>query len=319
MPSADAPVRNTPSRHPSEPSPPAASRPWWPLLAGAVLIAAGLALWRDAALNESLFHAVNDLGAAAPAAWSCLSVAGLGLAAWIYLTAFAEQRPRRVARLLWIIVVGGIVIHFIKHGFGTPRPLLALGEARVNVIGEALRTQSMPSGHSAMAGAMLGLMLTDRPGLSRAEGRGRGDGLVALAAPIGWALLAVGIALSRLAVGAHWPADALFGAGLGLLFAGLAPHAWPVGAMTRLLSRPLGKRLAALGLAVSALSIAATPSVLAALGLANSTLEKRLATGYPLAEPLQWLLTLIAAVGAVRWWRAAARSVPAAPEPGGSV
>jgi membrane-associated phospholipid phosphatase len=319
MPSADASVRNTPSRHPSDPSPPLASRAWWPLLAGAVLIAAGLALWRSAPLNESLFHAVNDLGAAAPAAWSCLSVAGLGLAAWIYLTAFAEHRPGRVARLLWIIVAGGIVIHFIKHGFATPRPLLALGEARVNVIGEALRTQSMPSGHSAMAGALLGLMLTERPRRSRAGGPGRGDGVVALAARAGWPLLAVGIALSRLAVGAHWPADALFGAGLGLLFAGLAPHAWPVGAMTRLLSRPLGKRLAALGLAASALSIAATPSILAAIGLAGSTLEKRLATGYPLAEPLQWVLALVAAVGAVRWWRAAAQPVPAAPAPGGSV
>jgi hypothetical protein len=67
----------------------------------------------------------------------------------------------------------------------------------------------------------------------------------------------------------------------------------------------------AAGLVVSALCIAATPDVLAALGLAHSTLEKRLATGYPLAQPLQWAFALVAAAGAVRWWRAS--TMPGAP------
>jgi membrane-associated phospholipid phosphatase len=305
MPLADAFVRKPPSPDPSDTHPLSATRDWWALVGGIVLIVAGLALWHDTALNQALFHDVNDLGAAAPAVWSCLSVAGLGLAAWIYLTAFAERRPARVARLLWIIVVGGIVIHFIKHGFATPRPLLALGDGHLAVIGEPLRTQSMPSGHSAMAFAMLGLMVAARPR------RPDSDGRVAIAAArLGWIALALGIALSRLAVGAHWPADALFGAGLGLLFAGLSAHAWPVDAMTRFLARPLGQRLAALGLVAAALSIAATPTVLAALNLSHSKLDKQLATGYPLAEPLQWALSLIALMGAVRWWRASTSTSP---------
>jgi membrane-associated phospholipid phosphatase len=313
MPPADASVRNVPSRDPPDPG--QSAIPWHLqlLAAGAILAAAGLALWHDRPLNEALFHAVNGLGAAAPVLWSSLSVAGLGLAAWIYLTAFAADRPARAARLLWIIIAGGLVIHFIKHGFASPRPFLALGEGGLTVIGETLRIQSMPSGHSAMAFAMLGLMLAERPAVAPHGGSAARLRLPEPARALGWGLLAIGIALSRLAVGAHWPADALFGAGLGLLFAGLAPHAWPVDAMTRLLSRPLGQRLMALGLAVSALCIGATPAVLAVLGLAHTTLEKRLATGYPLAEPLQWLLALMAAVGARRWWRAAA--APAEPPP----
>jgi hypothetical protein len=75
-----------------------------------------------------------------------------------------------------------------------------------------------------------------------------------------------------------------------------------------LIARPLGQRLMALGLVACALAIAATPDLLAALGLAHSTLEKRLATGYPLAQSLQWALAALAAVGAVRWWRAASRA-----------
>jgi undecaprenyl-diphosphatase len=273
------------------------------VVVGAVLIVAGLLLWRDAALNRSLFLAVNSLGPDAPTLWSCLSVAGLGLAAWIYLTAFSEDRPERVARLLWILVVGGIVIHFIKRRFSSPRPLAGLGEAGMSVIGEALRTNSMPSGHSAMAFAMLALVLAGtRP---RERGDARLTGLV-VAVAIGWTALALGIALSRLAVGAHWPADALFGGGLGLLFGGLSAHAWPVGALTRLLARPAGQRAMAVGLFVCALSIAATPTVFAALGLAGSKLEHQFASGYPLAEPLQWALALVALAGAVRWWRAAA-------------
>jgi membrane-associated phospholipid phosphatase len=301
MPSPDASVRTPPSRDPSAPRTSPIPFTWWPLLAGACLIAAGLVVWHDPALNEAGFHAVNDLGPAAPALWSALSVAGLALSAWIYLAAFAQARPERVARLLWICVVGGIIINQVKHRLPSPRPLLALGPEHVHVIGEGLRIGSMPSGHSAMAFAVLTLMLAEWREHPAADGRR----FASVAAVAGWALLACGIALSRLAVSAHWPGDALFGSGLGLLFAGLAPHAWPVGAMTRGVASRTGQRLVALGLLVSALCIAATPAVFAAAGLSGSRVEKTLSTGYPLAEPLQWLLAVLALAGAWRWWRAA--------------
>ena len=280
------------------------------LVAGLAAIAIGLLLRSSPATNEAWFHAVNGLGSYAPAFWSSLSVAGLALSAWIYLTAFAEDVPERAAQLLWVVVVGGLTASFIKHHLPSPRPYLALGADHMSVIGVALSAGSMPSGHSAMAFAMLALLTGEK---RRFDERSAVGGW--LVSPAGQALvmlLAFGITLSRLAVGAHWPADAFVGAGLGLIFGGLAPHAWPVGAMTRLLARALGQRLMAAGLLVCAFCIAATPAVLDATGLVEKKWARNLLPGYPLAAPLQIVLALVALAGAWRWWRASARRKSAA-------
>jgi membrane-associated phospholipid phosphatase len=274
--------------------------------AGLVAIAAGLFLRSNASANEPLFHAINALGPLAPALWSGLSVAGLALAAWIYLTAFAQATPERAAQLLWVIVAGGLVASLIKHHVPSPRPFLALGAGHLGVIGVPLSAGSMPSGHSAMAFAMFAVLAGEKRRFDERSAVGgflaSGPGLAVVA------LLAVLIALSRLAVGAHWPADAFVGGGLGLVFGSLAPHAWPVGAMTRLLARPLGQRLMAAGMLASALCIAATPALVDAAGLAGKKWARNLETGYPLAAPLQVVLALVALAGALRWWRASRRA-----------
>ncbi len=294
----------------SPPSPPSSSSQavtldFRLLAAGLVAIAAGLFLRSNASANETLFHAINGLGPLAPALWSGLSVAGLALAAWIYLTAFAEGTPERAAQLLWVVVVGGLVASFIKHHVPSPRPFLALGAGHLGVIGVPLSAGSMPSGHSAMAFAMFAVLAAEK---RRFDEHGAVGGFLASGLGLACvALLAVLIALSRLAVGAHWPADAFVGGGLGLAFGSLAPHAWPVGAMTRLLARPLGQRLMAAGLLVSAFCIAATPALVAAAGLAEKKWARNLETGYPLAAPLQVVLALLALAGALRWWRASRR------------
>jgi len=291
---------------PKLPSPQAVTWDFRVLAAGALATTAGLALHADAALNESWFHAVNAFGPAAPATWSALSVAGLALSAWIYLTACAEDVPERVAQLLWGIVLGGLTASWIKHHLPSPRPFLALGAERLNVIGTPLSAGSMPSGHSAMAFAMLAVLVAERRRFNERCAVGgwlTSDPGIALLA-----LLAFGIALSRLAVGAHWPADTLVGGGLGLVFGGLAPHAWPVGALTRLLSRPLGQRLMAAGLLLCACCIAATPALLDATGLVEKKWARNLLPGYPLAAPLQYVLVLVALVGVFRWWRASRRT-----------
>jgi membrane-associated phospholipid phosphatase len=275
------------------------------LAAGVLAAAAGLWLHSNAALNEALFHAVNGCGPCLPTFWSALSVAGLALSAWIYLTAFAQDVPERAAQLLWGIVLGGLTASWIKHHLPSPRPWLALGAEHLNVIGVPLSAGSMPSGHSAMAFAMLAVLVAERRRFGERSAVGgfltTNTGITLVA------LLAFGIALSRLAVGAHWPADTLVGGGLGLVFGSIAPHAWPVGAMTRLLSRPLGQRLMAAGMLVCALCIAATPALLDATGLVDKKWARNLQTGYPLAASLQIVLALVALAGALRWWRASGR------------
>ena len=275
------------------------------LVAGLAAIAAGIWLRSNPPANESLFHAVNGLGPVAPALWSGLSVAGLALSAWIYLTAFAEDVPERAAQLLWVIVVGGLTASFIKHHMPSPRPFLALGPEHLGVIGTPLSAGSMPSGHSAMAFAMLAVLAAEK---RRFDEHSAVGGFLASGPGLAWvALLAVLIALSRLAVGAHWPADAFVGGGLGLVFGSLAPHAWPIGAMTRLLARPLGQRLMAAGMLAGAVCISATPALVEAAGLAGRKWAVNLETGYPLAAPLQIVLALVALAGALRWWQASRR------------
>ena len=278
---------------------------WTALAAGLLALAAGLWLRSNAPANESLFHAVNELGPDAPALWSALSVTGLALAAWIYLTAFAHDVPGRVAQLLWVVIVGGLTASFIKHHLPSPRPFLALGADRMHVVGVALSAGSMPSGHSAMAFAMLALLRGEKRRLD--ERSAVGGPLATRAALVFVALLAFGIALSRLAVGAHWPADAFVGGGLGLVFGSLAPHAWPVAAMTRLLGRAAGQRLMAAGLLACAFCIAATPALLQVTGLDAAKWARNLETGYPLAASLQLVLALVALAGAWSWWRASGR------------
>jgi undecaprenyl-diphosphatase len=275
------------------------------LAVGLLAIAVGLFLRWDAALNERLFHAVNDLGAFAPATWSALSVAGLALSAWIYLTALAEDAPERAAQLLWVVVVGGLTASFIKHHVPSPRPFLALGADHLGVIGTPLSAGSMPSGHAAMAFAMVAVLAAEK---RRFDERSAVGGFLASSPGlILVTLLACGIALSRLAVGAHWPCDLCVGGGLGLVFGSLAPHAWLVAPLTRLLGRPTGQRLMAAGLLVSAFCIGATPALLRAAGFESAKWARDLQTGYPMAAPLQLVLALLALLGALRWWRASGR------------
>src|SRR6266478_6599953 len=88
---------------------------------------------------------------------------------------------------------------------------------------------------------------------------------------------------SRIAVGAHWPSDALAGTGLGLL-AGVAGTQMSL--RWRLGSRPVAQALLALVVLVCAVILA------------------WIDTGYPLAWPLQLALAAVGvAVAAIVLWR----------------
>jgi len=269
---------------PSAPSVPAGDlRPALPRHLSAVLTGLGLGLVLAGALlwgrplNAQVFLVINAWGPAAPLLWSMLSLAGLGGAVWIHVGATSWGRPRRVAALLWVIVVGGALVHLLKHRLATPRPLGVLGADQVHVIGQALNTQSMPSGHSAMGLALAVLMLVDG---------GLGTPRARLQAAL-WGLLGLGIALSRPAVGAHWPSDVLFGGGLGVLAALIAGRAWGVNALARRIDSVAGRRVMAAVFVVSGLVFAFTR------------------TENPSAHLLQVALGALGVYGARRWWHSA--------------
>lgn len=260
---------------------------WWPLCLVALLLLAGCAALRLGALDAPLFLMLNAAGRIAPAFWAGLSVAGLGLSAFILLAAASPGRDERrlavVASLLWCFPIGGLLTHGLKRLFSTPRPQAVLPLDQMQVIGEPLLHNSLPSGHAITTLAMAWLWLH-----TRSLGRGE-QALVWIAA-----LLVVG---SRITTAAHWPSDVLAGAAVGLVAAQLSLQAnrrWSAAAW---LARPVGQRVLGAGQI--------------ATGVAMFTTH----TGYPLAEPLQWVLGTLG-VAAGLWRLVSLRSAATASAPG---
>jgi membrane-associated phospholipid phosphatase len=198
-------------------SPPPQARVWFAV--AALLIAAG-ALVHNSASHPSLMLGLNHAAQWLPDTfWSCITVSGLGWAVLILVSVLS--RGDLGARIvLTAFILGGIVTHTLKPWLSLPRPGEVLSLDALHFIGNpVINHHSMPSGHALAAMCMGTLWIC----LIRAHAYPRW--LEALS----WATAAT-IAASRIAVGAHWPADVLVGGGLGLLVGWLAwkfPFAWP--------------------------------------------------------------------------------------------
>ena len=129
-------------------------------------------------------------------------------AALIAVAAVLSTKTRgRLALLPWagvliVFVLGyfvdGLVVGWLKEWFSYPRPMLALPVTEVHVVGapEHNLQHSFPSGHTSFA------MLVAASLWPVLKSRGR------------WlaVLFVVWVALSRIVLGAHFPADVLAGA-----------------------------------------------------------------------------------------------------------
>ncbi len=267
--------------HPATTSLEASRPPAGPVLRAAVLalllLGVGVALHGSAG-DRWLFAAVNAWGPPAAPFWSALSVAGLGSAALLLAAAAGPRHASLLASLLVAVICGGLFVQLLKAGFAYGRPLALLGPDAVQLTGVGLYTRSMPSGHSALAFTAAALLIA---------GPLRG-------AALHWRVLALAtaaaVALSRIAVGAHWPSDVLAGAAVGwatgLLIMGTARGQALVARLAAALSSRVGSRLTAAAV------------VAAACGFWVAERE------YPQASGLQALIALMGLAAALRWWRA---------------
>lgn len=100
--------------------------------------------------------------------------------------------------------------HYLKRFFHILRPEHQLDSTSILLLGPPLEPSnfSMPSGHSMTVFMILGLAIL----FNRWQKR---------VIVVSGVTLAVLIAFSRIAVGAHWPSDCLIGAGLGLVIAAI--------------------------------------------------------------------------------------------------
>lgn len=172
---------------------------------------AGSARWPE---QQAVFLAWNSSFAAMPSAlWSAITLLGDAAVLMPVLALFVLGRPRVWAAMLASVPVGALLSTSVKHWAAVPRPAAVLEQTWFNLIGPALHNNSFPSGHAISAFAAAAAVLATC--VARPQ-RGRD-----------WALITCGllaatvIALSRVAVGAHWPLDLAAGAAIGWL-AGLS-------------------------------------------------------------------------------------------------
>lgn len=181
--------------------------------------------------NVQLFHLINNvhagwldqfmlLGTAIGDHTSFVPILCLLMLAAIYTVprAYVQGAQRgEQAAYLWlgtvaVFVLGywldGVIVSALKPWVDFPRPPLALGEAHVHIVGEAKFHHSFPSGHASFAM----LVCASFWPLGRWW-------------RIGGAFFLIWVGLSRISLGAHFPADVLGGFLLSLLVV-LVVRAW---------------------------------------------------------------------------------------------
>jgi undecaprenyl-diphosphatase len=143
---------------------------------------------------------------------SALTVIGSGWGALMVLPLFASPRTRRfAASLTAVLAVTTIVVFVLKAIVQRRRPYLVVPGVHARIF-EAPTDFSFPSGHAAGSFAFatfVAVVLVSHARRSSSQ-RKRRIALSALAL-----VMALGIALSRCALGVHFPADILAGALLG--------------------------------------------------------------------------------------------------------
>jgi membrane-associated phospholipid phosphatase len=203
--------------------------------------------------------------------WAAMTLLASGWACLI-LVSSADRGVQGARAVMLAFGLGVLPALGLKALLAVPRPGLVLPEGSLHFIGQpVLLSGAMPSVHALTAFCTASLWIC----LLRQQGRRRGLELLV------WTLAGL-MAGSRVAVGAHWPADVLVGSGLGLATGWLA---WQLQA--RWLRQACWM----------------SPWVPTLVELLAAWVAFSVNEGYPQVEALQWLLGTLALASA--GWRLA--------------
>lgn len=155
-----------------------------------------------------VFHYFNNLSVISPVFWSGMTSFADTYLALGLLVPVLLWRPRLAALLLLAALIATLITHTIKPILDVPRPPAVLAMNSFHLIGHRLDHGSFPSGHAVTAFTLAALLI------------------VGLRLSLGWTALMLGmasvLAISRLAVGVHWPTDILAGSVIGIVSVVLA-------------------------------------------------------------------------------------------------
>ncbi len=161
-----------------------------------------IVLFQQSPLNVYLFRLLNGANTL-HLLWANITILGDGYLGALILIAIAFIDTRRFSEIFFFMIIAALITLVFKLGFNTPRPASVLEPGGINILGPVLTQHSFPSGHSTTFFMYLFVLW---PRVRQWPGKV----LLVLAAYLG--------AISRIMVGAHWPADILG----GFLTAGLA-------------------------------------------------------------------------------------------------
>ena len=205
---------------------------WAWLIAPGVILAFGLCLhvYQDAfsalsycAIQEHVFLVANKYLNLVPASlWANLTLFGDGTVLISVISIWIVNTPRLWISLFNASALTGLSASLLKSFFNTPRPAGFFDSNQFVITGDVLTKHSLPSGHTMTVFAgLLTLLFAQR------QFKVQRVNYLRIAALLLFALV---VGLSRVAVGAHWVLDVLYGAGIGWLVAFLGVHlslAWP--------------------------------------------------------------------------------------------
>lgn len=183
----------------------------WHWLIPPLMLLATAPVWL-ALYEPELFYFLNWHLSVVPAQlWAFLSLMGTGWCIYAFTAPSLWLAPRVIVSWLCAAPVAGALTRVGKGLLDHPRPLEVLDPALVQVIGEPLFVAAMPSGHTITGFAAAAAIYFSLQPETRLK-------------YLWLFVLALGVGLSRIAVGAHWPADVVVGAAIGV-FSGLT-GAW---------------------------------------------------------------------------------------------
>ena len=215
--------------------------------------------------NHSLFLVINHHLAISESAavWAMLTSLGDGFFLFPLAMILFSRKPDQQLAVIISMILLALMVNIAKNLIGTPRPAMVLDSHQLSVIGPVLRYGSFPSGHAGTVFLLAGL----------------GCIYLRLRLMILVILLMTLSGLSRVVVGAHWPADVIAGAWVGIVCAGTG--SW----VSRKFSAGLITRLSFISLGLVAVSV--LPGYRNGFSL------------YPGVAIMEYVLALVAAVAVV--------------------